>query len=205
LYNWVVRNHFLVLLTAVLVVGCSEAPKAAKKAAEPLKPLTGREAFQQMYPQARAWAPDAQPLQIKSVRLQDVKADPGRSGAWQVMFVSPGRNKAKTFTWSAIESEGNLHQGVFGGPEDSWSGSGQAKPFAVQAVKVDTDDAYTTAAKKSDDYLKKNPDKPVIFIAEFTPRFPDTTWRVVWGDSVVTSDYSVYIDATTGQFLEKMH
>ena len=43
------------------------------------------------------------------------------------------------------------------------------------------------------------------FLGKFTPRFPDTTWRVVWGESVGTSDYSVFVDASTGQFLERMH
>ena len=36
-------------------------------------------------------------------------------------------------------------------------------------------------------------------------RFPDPTWRVIWGESVSASDYSVFIDATTGMLLEKMH
>jgi hypothetical protein len=40
---------------------------------------------------------------------------------------------------------------------------------------------------------------------EQTKRFPDVTWRVIWGESVGTSDYSVYVDATTGQYLERMH
>ena len=31
------------------------------------------------------------------------------------------------------------------------------------------------------------------------------TWRVIWGDSVSSSDYSVYVDATTGTYLEKAH
>ena len=34
--------------------------------------------------------------------------------------------------------------------------------------------------------------KPVIFLMELTRRFPDVTWRVIWGGSVGTSDYSVY-------------
>ena len=106
------------LVTAAIVLaltGCSEPPKAEKKAPKNLEPLTGRQAFQQMYPQARGWAPDAQPLEIKSLQMEGVKAPPGKAGAWQVIFVSPGRSRAKTYTWSAVEAEGNLHQGVFAG------------------------------------------------------------------------------------------
>ncbi len=196
-----------VVLAAVVLAltGCSEPPKAEKKAPKNLEPLTGRQAFQQMYPQARGWAPDAQPLEIKSIPLEGIKATPGKSGAWQVIFVSPGRSRAKTFTWSAIEAEGNLHQGVFSGPDESWSAHGQQQPFLVQAIKTDSDEAYDVAAKKSAEYLKKNPGKPVNFVAEYTSRFPNLVWRVLWGESVNSADYSVFVDASTGQFLERTH
>jgi hypothetical protein len=188
------------------LAGCSEPPKAEKKAPKNLDPLTGRHAFQQMYPQARAWAPDAQPLEIKSMQLEGVKAPPGKAGAWQVVFVSPGHARAKTFTWSAVEAEGNLHQGVFAGPDESWSGPhGQDQPFLVQAIKVDSDEAYEAAAKKSADFIKKNPNHPVNFIAEYTSRFPNAVWRVLWGESVNSAEYSVFVDASTGQFLERTH
>jgi hypothetical protein len=70
---------------------------------------------------------------------------------------------------------------------------------------VDSDEAYKTAAEKSADYLKKNPGKPVMFLMEQTKRFGDVTWRVIWGDSVSTSDYSVFVDGTTGKLLQVMH
>ena len=189
------------------LAGCSDTPKTATetKPAKPPEALTGRQAFQRMYPQARAWAPDAQPLQIRSVNLAQVKAEPGKAGAWQVTFVSQSRGKTKPFTYSAVEEEGNLHEGVFGGAEDDYSPRGPDMPFEVAAIRVDSDEAYKTAADKSADYIKKNPGKPVAFLMELTKRFPDVTWRVIWGDSVGTSDYSVYVDGTTGQYLEKMH
>ena len=198
---------FIAVITLALAgAGCSEAPKAEKAPPKNLEPLTGRQAFQQMYPPARAWAADAQPLQIKSVPLESVKAAPGKSGAWQVTFISPSRSRAKIFTWSAIEAEGNLHQGVFSGPDESWSGShGQEQPFFAQAIKTDSDEAYETAVKKSAEYLKKNPAKLVTFIAEYTNRFPNAAWRVIWGESVNSSDYSVFVDASTGEFLERTH
>jgi hypothetical protein len=185
---------------------CSDAPKTAsvKEPPKPPEALTGRQAFQRVYPQARGWAPDAQPLQIVSLNLAQVKTEKGQAGAWQVIFVSASRGKAKTYTYSAVE-DGNLHEGVFGGIEEDYTARGDSSPFQMVAIKVDTDEAYMTAAAKSADYLKKNPDKPVIFLMELTRRFPDVTWRVIWGSSVGTSDYSVFVDGTTGQFLEKMH
>ena len=198
----------LLPLTLFLFLGaCSDAPKTAeqKEPAKPLEALTGRQAFQQMYPQARGWAPDAQPLQIKSLNLAEVKADKGKAGVWQVIFVSAARAKAKTYTWSAAEAEGNLHQGVFGGIEDSYTPRGDSTPFEIAAIKVDSDEAYATAAKESAEYIKKNPNKPVIYLMELGKRFPDVTWRVIWGDSVGTSDYSVFVDGSTGKYLERMH
>lgn len=186
---------------------CSEPPKSVeeKQPRKPPEALTGREAFQRIYPQARGWAPDAEPLQITSLNLAAVKAEPGKAGVWQVIFISPSRAKAKTYTYSAVEGDGNLHEGVFGGQEESYSPRSDSSPFQSVAIKVDSDEAYKTAAEKSADYIQKNPGKPVMFLMQLTRRFPDVTWRVIWGDSVGTSDYSVFVDATTGKYLEKMH
>lgn len=191
----------------LLLSACSEAPKATEQKQPPKPPeaLTGRQAFQRIYPQARGWAPDAQPLEIRSVRLAQVEAEPGKAGAWQVVFVSASRGKAKTYTYSAVESEGNLHEGVFGGIEEDYTGRGDSSPFEITAIKVDSDEAYKTAAAKSAEYIKKNPNKPVMFLMEQTRRFPDVTWRVIWGDSVSTSDYSVFVDGSTGKLLQVMH
>ena len=92
-------------------------------------------------------------------------------------------------------------EGVFGGLDESFTGSrGQAKPWNTQALKIDTDDAYQTAIKKSADYIKKNPTMPVSFLLEMTPRFPNLVWRVIWGESVNTSNYSIFVDASTGEY-----
>ena len=45
---------------------------------------------------------------------------------------------------------------------------------------------------------------PVTFLLEFTKRFPNPAWRVIWGESVGTSDFSIFVDATTGEYLETM-
>src|ERR1700678_1023079 len=202
------RSNFSVwLLPLVLFLSaCSDAPKTAEVKHPPKPPevLTGRQAFQRMYPQARGWAPDAQPLQISSLNLGQVKAGDGKAGVWQVMFVSPSRGKAKTYTYSAVE-DGSLHEGVFGGQEEAYTPRTDSSPFQIAAIKVDSDEAYATAVKNSEEYIKKNPDKPVMFLMELGKRFPDVTWRVIWGTSVGTSDYSVFVDGSTGKYLERMH
>ncbi|HEX4595142.1 MAG TPA: hypothetical protein VH157_12745 [Bryobacteraceae bacterium] len=198
----------LLLPLVLLLSACSEAPKTAEKKApeKPPEPLTGRQAFQMMYPQARGWAPDAQPLELRSINLSQVPPEKGKAGGWQAIFVSPSLGKSRVYTYSAVEAEGNLHQGVFGGiAEDYAAGRGATSPFLPAALKIDTDEAYNTAAEKSQDYIKKNPGKVISYLLEANKRFPDPTWRVIWGDSVSSSDYSVFIDATTGMLLEKMH
>jgi len=199
----------LALPLLILLCACGDAPKSekAKEAAKPLEPVTGRQAFQRMYPSARSWALDATPFRLRDIHLSQVKAEKGKAGAWEAMFVSPSLGKSKTYTYSTIEAEGNLHQGVFGGPEEGYVAStrGPTFPFEIAAIKTDSDQAFNAAAEKSADYIKKYPDKPLSFILERTNRFPDLTWRVIWGESVSTSDYSVFVDATTGKFLEKMH
>ena len=200
----------LISAAALLVslVGCSSEPPAPQKKAEekPPEPVTGRVALNKMYMAARGWAADIQPLKVTSILLPEVKAAPGKAPAWQAIFVSASQGKAKSYTYSVVESEGNLHQGVFAGPDQSWSGpSGAAKPFIMAAIKIDSDQAYEAAMKKGAEYDKKNPGKPINFLLEANDKFPDVSWRVIWGESAGTSNFSIFVDASTGLYLETIH
>ena len=191
-----------------LMAACSSAPtsESTKTLEKQPEPVTGRHAFQNMYLSARAWAADAQPLQLRSINLQELKPEKGKAGAWQAAFVSAQSARARSYTFSVLEAAGNLHQGVFAGPVEGWSGpSGQSRPFLIAAIKIDSDEAYETAAKHSAEYVKKHADSPISFLLEQTNRYPDLAWRVIWGDSVSTSDYSVFVDASTGAYLGTLH
>jgi hypothetical protein len=74
----------------------------------------------------------------------------------------------------------------------------------IAAVKTDSDEVYQTALKKAADYEKKNPDKPISFLLEKTDRFPNPAWRVIWGESVGASNFSIFIDTSTGLYLQTM-
>jgi|SRR5579872_1232939 len=202
------RNRFIPAFALLaLLSACSES-KQTEKPQQPAKPpeaLTGRQAFQRIYPQARGWASDAQPLQLRSLQLTQLQAEPGKAGAWEVTFVSASKGSSRIYTYSSIEAEGNLHEGVFAGPAGSYSGHGPGVPFLIAAIRVDSDKAYEIAAEKSQDYIKKHPGMAISFLLEQTNRFPDLTWRVIWGASPSTSDYSVFVDATMGTFIEKAH
>ena len=194
----------------VLLSACSEAPKksaeAKKEAEAPPEPITGASGFFKMYTMARTWAPDCEALTMRSIHLPEVKYEPGKAAAWEARFVSRSGRKARSYTYSVVEAPGNLHKGVFAGLEEGWSGpSGAQEPFSFQAVKKDTDAAYQTAmerGKNAKQYVKKNLDKKVLFILERPKRLQSVAWRVVWGESVSTSNYSVYVDASTGNYLE---
>jgi hypothetical protein len=200
-------HSILACVPLVLVLaGCSEESKpVASEPKEPEKPaeaVTALSAFQQMFITARGWAADAKPLRMASLDLKEIKSEAGKAGAWECTFVSENRQRARRFTYSVIElPASNLRKGVFGASEDSWSGSGQAKPFLVQALKKDSTTAYEIAMQKGADYARKNPNMPVKFLLEQTSRFPNPAWRVLWGESVALSGYSIFVDATEGKYL----
>lgn len=191
----------------MLLAGCAEPPKkdAPKEPPKPAAPVSGRQAFQYVYPAARTWAPDAQPIQGRNLNLPEPKSEKGRCAAWEFTFASAAKGRTKSWTYSVVEAEGNLHKGTFAGPEAGFAGSiGQARPFSTFALKIDTDEALETATKASAEELKKVGDKQVLFLLEYTPRFPNPAWRVMWGESLATSEYSVFVDAVTGQMLQKV-
>src|SRR5271155_4650764 len=131
------RIH-LVGLTAVMLAGCSDAPPEKKAPEPPPVAVTGRQAFQQTFGMGRAWAADSLPLRIRSINLPNPKSEDGKAGAWEIVYVSQSRGRSRTITWSAIESPGNLHKGVFAGIEEAWRPGGSEHPFPAAAIKFDT-------------------------------------------------------------------
>jgi len=159
-----------------------------------------------MYQVARSWAPDAQVLRMRSVSIADVAPVRGKSGAWEATFTSETKGRKRSYTYSVLETVDGPHKGVFAGQEESWSGpEGLSAPFVIAAVEIDTDAVYKTAEGKAAEYEKKEPGKPITWLLEKVRKYPNPAWRVVWGASVETSEFSVYVDASTGQWLETMH
>lgn len=206
------RKLFFPACGALLLVlsGCSESPtKTAekKKEAEKLEPIAGQSALYKMYQVARSWAPDAQVLKMNSMMLSEVpEVAKGTAAGWQATFVSANKSQARSYTWSSVESVGNLHKGVFALNEEGWSGPrGTNTPMLMLAIKIETDVAYKTAlANGGAEYDKKNPGKPINFLLEKVAKHPNPVWRVIWGESISQSNFSVYVDASTGDFREKL-
>lgn len=195
----------LTLLSFVSACSDTPTPSTAKAPPKPPETITGRQAFQRTFPSARTWAAHCQPLRILSLRLDALKGENGKAPAWEVTYVSSQQARSRRYTWSALEAEG-LHEGVFAGPIESWSGpSGQEQPILPSALQIDTSEAFETAVSVSVDYLHRPGDRPpVTFLLESTPRFPNPTWRILWGASISTAEYSVFVDATTGKFLQRI-
>jgi len=188
----------------LLLAGCSEpTPPANKEAEKPPEAITGQSAFWKMYSVARVWDPQCAVLKMGSIALSQVPAVRGKSGAWGATFVSASKGKSLSYTFSVVEAEGNLHKDVFAGSEEPWGG--QDLTFPALAVKIDTDAALETALKKAGDYERKNPGKPITMQLERVKKYQDPVWRIIWGESAGTSDFSVYVDASTGDYLETLH
>ena len=201
---------FLTIIAAgLLLAGCSEQPAppaAAKKEEAKPEPVTGQSALFKMYQVARNWAPDAAVLKMDSVRMDGVPDQPGKSAGWEAVFTSEQKASAHAFTWYAVDQEPNIHKGVFAGSEENYSSArGETTPFLIADVKIDTDAALATAKAKEEAFEKKNPGQPVIYLLEKSSKWAHPAWRVIWGESVSTSGFSVFVDASTGTFLEIMH
>jgi len=190
---------------AILLTGCSDSPAPVKKAEPPPAPISGRQAFQYLYGSSRMWASDSLPLSVRSLPVADVKLEPGKAGAWEVIFVSESMARARTYTWSAVEAEG-LHKGVFPGQQGPWRASGAKQPFSPALLKVDSVEAFAEAVKSAKDYVNKPGARPPVnFMLEYEAgtRFPNPIWRVLWGGSVSSAEYSVTVDATTGKVVAR--
>jgi len=189
-----------------ILTACSEGPKAPAKAKEPEtppEPAAAQSAVQQTFVSARGWARDARLLRVANLDLKEVKSAAGKAGAWECTFVTEQRHKARRFVYSTMSvPSANLTKGVSGSPEDLWPPGGQTLSFALQVLKTDSTAAYEAAMKKSAAYAQKNPDMPIKLLLEWPKRFRNPVWRVIWGESVTTSNYSVYVDAVTGEYLQ---
>jgi uncharacterized protein (DUF736 family) len=192
----------------VLLSACGSAPKPQEsvKTEQPAEPVTGLHALYQMYSYSKQWAPDPQVYELTSIRVSGVAEKPGTSGAWQVRFVSPSLNQSRVYTYAVKEVSVSMHQGITGGKAESWSGgSSSMKPFRIEAAKVDSDKAWEVASKKGAEYVAKHPDMPISYQLAQTSSYDNAAWRVIWGESVGTSSYSILVDATTGEYVRTLH
>jgi len=191
------------VLFALLLAGCSSPTETTKS--EPKKapePLTGRQAIQATFPTARGWSPDATLFRARNLNLAGYPSKEGKAIAWEVTYISPSKAAMRSYNWSAVEL-GSVHEGVFGGPQQSWQ-QGREAPVEMSLLGKDTPDLFHTAMDAAEDFLKTKGEKPAMtFQLESNPRFPGATWQVMWGNSAGVAQYSVFLDAGSGKLLAK--
>ena len=198
--HWVMtRRELFAIAPALLLPACSSAPEAKPVAEKPAEPITGLHALYQMYTSARAWAQDLQILHYSSINIREVKVEPGKAAAWQVVFVSPAVSQSRTYTFSVYEASATLHQGLFSESPQPWSGTG--KPFSIEAAKIDTDKAWEVALAHGKEYNSKNPKTPITYTLGMD-KGNDPQWRVIWGETAGQSSFSVLVDASTGEYTQ---
>jgi len=190
-------------LALCLLAACSAPPPAAEKKTEPPpEPLTGLSALFHMYQVARATWADAQVVKMSSMRLDGLPSAPrGEAAAWEATFYSPSVGRARSYTDSIVELLPELHKDVFAGPQQEFNGDS----FPIAAVKTDTESAFRTALARAGKAAEPFADQPVLILLEKNPKYSDPAWRIVWGESVSTSTLSIFVDASTGEYLGTMH
>jgi hypothetical protein len=178
----------------------SQPSKPAVKNEEPEQRETGRAAFQKVYASARIWAPDAQPLAIESLPRKG-DAD-GKAAIWNAKFASASRRSIRTFTWSGASGEDAPERGISPGKIDEYSPeNASTRPFSINFLKVDSDQAFEVAQKHGGSaLLKKDKDLLTKYALQWEPRQNQLLWRIIYGPS--ESKLRVLVDASSGNFVK---
>jgi hypothetical protein len=197
------KRLYLVLLALGLLAGCSSEPSKRAPSPQPKTPdlLTGRSAFQKMYIQAHGWSGDAKPFRLESQPNKDSNGRDGKSAIWRASFASPSKGSVKPFVWSGTDSSDAPSRGVSPGSEDSYSPTNSnTQIFDVAFMKVDSDKAFEEAQKHGGDkVLEKNPDLPVLYVADWNGGQNQLIWHVIYGTD--RDKLRIAVDASSGEFL----
>ncbi|HLJ49544.1 MAG TPA: hypothetical protein VKU01_26205 [Bryobacteraceae bacterium] len=196
-------------IVAVLVLtACSEAPTTpaptteAAKPAAPTGPVPALTAFYEMYKPARTWATDIQPLSMASMETDTMKGEDGKYPVWSVVFVSPSKREARTFTYAVVAQGTDIHKGVSAGGAQVWSGAtAKSAPFANSDIATNSDAAYQTAMERAGAWVKHNPGKAPQFSLAEESKYGVPVWYIMWGNK--SNGYLVLVNATTGTVIGK--
>jgi hypothetical protein len=198
-----------VMIAALVLSACSEAPKTAAKVEteakkEPAKApeaVTAQRAFYEMYKPARAWSADLLTLSVTSGEVPNIKNEDGKAGLWTAVFVSPSRKEARRFTYAVVDSGADIRKGVNVSGALLWGGATPtSKPFSNSEFAVDSDDAYKAAFAKAAGWLKRHPNQKATFRLGNASRFAAPVWYVMWGTT--KNGYAALVNATTGAIVK---
>lgn len=196
-----------IVVAALSLTACSEAPKPAaetteakKEPAQPTGPVSAKTAFWEMYKPARSWSTDLLVLSVTSNEVSGIKPEDGKYAMWTAVFVSPSKHEARTITYATADQGTTVHKGVTMSGAESWSGATpKSKAFQTTEFAVDSDAAYKTGFEKAQAWVKKHPDKSSAMFLGSSNRFPAPAWCVLWGTTKL--GYAVFVNATTGEVM----
>lgn len=195
------KKFLLLLLSLVVIAGCSSESNSPAPKPEPPQLLSGRSAFQQLYISARSWAPDARPYRLQSAAQGDNKGQDGKAVIWQAGFASSSQRLSREYSWSGIDAPDAPSRGVSHGAQDPYT---PGSDFDVQFLKTDSDKAFEVAQKHGGDkVLHDDPNTPVIYLLEWSRPTNNLIWHVIYGTTRNTAKLVVDVDASTGGFLRK--
>ncbi len=199
-----------IMVAMVGLSGCSNAPKTAAKvetgtkkepAAPPPEAVSAQRAFYEAFKPARTWATDLLALSVTSGEVPGIKNEDGKAGLWTIIFVSPSRKEARSFTYAAADSGTEIHRGVSVSDALYWGGATPtSKPFSNSEFAVDSDAAYKVAVQKAAGWLKTHPNQKVTFRLGNASRFAAPVWYVMWGTT--KNGYAALVNATTGTIVK---
>jgi hypothetical protein len=198
--------HALLAL-AVICIGCSsepaKAPTGSTETPAATQTETGRFALQRMLVPARGWSADAMPVRLESTNLKGSNGHDGKANFWRALFASQGRQKSEPFTWAGMATD-DTPRGVNHGVEDTYNAANRAsRPFDLNFLKVDTDQAFEVAQKHGGkQLLEKDPKVNVGYLLDFDVQSNQLRWHVIYGSDSI-GKLTVLVDASSGSFMRK--
>lgn len=192
---------------AVICLGCSseptKAPASNTEQPAAVQTETGRFALQRMLVPARGWSADAMPIRLDSTNLKGSNGHDGKANFWRALFASPARQKSEPFTWAGMATE-DTPRGVNHGVEDTYNPANRAaRPFDLNFLKIDTDQAFDVAQKHGGkQLLEKDPKVNVGYLLDFDVQSNQLRWHVIYGSDSI-GKLTVLVDASSGMYLRK--
>jgi|SRR5579884_1111207 len=189
----------IVLLSLVVISGCTSEPNQPEQKPEPPEVITGRSAFQKLYVSAHGWAPDAKPYQLQSQVVGNNNGVDGKAVVWHAAFTSPSQGKSRSYVWSGTDSPDAPSRGVTPGTQDNYT---PGNAFDVNFLKIDSDKAYEVAQKHGGEKITGT---PVTYLLDWASGENKLVWHVIYGASRSDAKLTLDVDATTGIFIRKEH
>jgi hypothetical protein len=196
-----------IFVLLVLLTACSDESSKPTETAKPEvkgpEMITARSAFQKLYVAARGWNPDAKPYRLEATVTSDGNGQDGKWAVWRASFASAAAHSAKSYVWSGSAADGAPPRGINPGTEDSYSPTNSStQVFDMAFLKIDSDEAFTTAQKHGGDkILEKDPNTPVFYVLDWNHNTNQLVWHVIYGASRDGAKLTVAVNASSGEFI----